>query len=82
MGYGNSTRRVQNHLYTRSLAHADFSSAVFTHAHFQKIAQIYSLCHFHYINEGVPSLVRFWLLMTKHTSQGPVTVFMNKINIF
>ena len=47
--------------YTRSL---DFSGAVFTRADFQKIAQISSLCDFHYISEGIPSLMRFWLLMT------------------
>ena len=40
---------------------ADFSGAVFSHAHFQKIAQISSLCNFHYI----PSLMRFWLLMNQ-----------------
>ena len=34
--------------YTGSLASADFSGAVFTHAYFQKISQISSLCHFHY----------------------------------
>ena len=45
--------------YTGSLAPADFSGVVFTLAHFQKIAQIYSLCDFHYISEGIPSLVRF-----------------------
>ena len=50
--------------YIRSLAPADFSSAVFTHAYFQKIAQISSLCDFHYINEEIPSLMRFWLLIT------------------
>ena len=32
--------------------------------HFQKIAQISSLCDFHYICEGIHSLMRFWLLMT------------------
>ena len=46
------------------MAHADFSGAVFTCAHFQKIAQICSLCDFHYINEEIPSLMRFWLLIT------------------
>ena len=51
-------------LYTGSLALADFSGAVFTHAYFQKIAQIYSLCNFHHISEGIPSLMHFWLLMT------------------
>ena len=45
--------------YTRSLAPADFSGAVFTCAHFQKVAQISSLCDFHYITEGIPSLMRF-----------------------
>ena len=44
-----------------SLAPADFSGAVFTCAHFQKVAQISSLCDFHYITEGIPSLMRFWL---------------------
>ena len=50
--------------YTGSLAPADFSGAVFTSAHFQKITQISSLCDFHYISEGIPSLMRFGLLMT------------------
>ena len=45
--------------YTGSLAHGDFSGAFFTCAHFQKIAQISSLCHFHYISEGIPSLMHF-----------------------
>ena len=51
-------------LYTRSLAPADFSGAVFTCAHFQKIAQISSLCDFLYISEDIPSLECSWLLMT------------------
>ena len=51
-------------MYTGSLAPAVFSGAVFTCAHFQKIVQISSLCNFHYISEGIPSLMRFWLLMT------------------
>ena len=46
--------------YTGSLAPTDFSGAVFTHAHFQKIAQISSLCDFHYISVGIP----FWFLVT------------------
>ncbi len=50
--------------YTGSLTPADLSGVVFTCAHFQKIAQISSLCDFHYISEGIPSLMRFWLLMT------------------
>ena len=37
------------HMYTGSFAPADFSGAVFTCAHFQKIAQISSLCDFQYI---------------------------------
>ena len=45
--------------YTGSLAPTDFSGAFFTHAHFQKIAQITSLCHFHYISEGNPSIMHF-----------------------
>ena len=36
-----------------------------TCAHFREIAQTYSLCDFDYISEGIPSLMRFWLLMTK-----------------
>ena len=51
-------------MYTGSLAPADFSGAVFTHAHFQKIAQISSLRDFHYISEGIPSLMHFGFLMT------------------
>ena len=50
--------------YAGSLAPADFGGAVFTCAYFQKLAQISSLCNFHYINEGIPSLMRFGLLMT------------------
>ena len=57
---------------------------------FKKIVQIFSLCNFHYIREGIPSLMRFWLLMTsccgfgscgfspdlkKCTSQGPGVLF-------
>ena len=34
-------------------------------SHFQKLAQISSLCDFHYISEGIPSPLRFWLLLTK-----------------
>ena len=49
--------------YTGSLAPANFNGVVFTRAHFQKIAQISSLCDFLYIIEGIPSLMRFWLLM-------------------
>ena len=48
--------------YTRILAPADFSGAYFTRADFQKIAQISSLCDFHYISEEIPSLMRFWFL--------------------
>ena len=48
-----------------SLAPADFSGAVCTGAHFQKVAQISSLCDFQYITEGIPSIMRFRLLMTK-----------------
>ena len=55
---------ILKELYTGSLASEDFSGAVFTRVHFQKIAQISSLCDFHYISEGIPSLMRFWLLMT------------------
>ena len=47
--------------YTGSLAPADFSGAVFTHADFQKIAPISSLSDFHYVSEGIPSLMRFWV---------------------
>ena len=36
-------------IYNGFLVSADLSGAVFTHAHFQKIAQISSLCDFHYI---------------------------------
>ena len=45
--------------YTRSLASVDFSAAVFTYAHFQRVAQISSICDFHNINEGIPSFLRF-----------------------
>ena len=45
--------------YTWSLAPADFSGAVFTCAHFQRIAQIFSLCDFHYISKIIPSLMHF-----------------------
>ena len=50
--------------FTKSLTPADFSGAVFTCAHFQKVDQISSLFDFHYITEGILSLMRFWLLMT------------------
>ena len=40
--------------HTGSLALVDFSGAVFTCAHFQKIAKISSLCDFYYISEGIP----------------------------
>ena len=43
--------------YTRSLVPADFSGVVFTCAHFQKMAQISSFCGFHYMSEGIPSLM-------------------------
>ena len=43
--------------YTGSLAPADFSGAVFTRAHFQKIAEISSLCNFHCISKGILSLM-------------------------
>ena len=55
---------IRDHHYTGSLDPADFGGAVFTCGHFQKIAQISSLCDFHYISEGIPSLMRFGLLMT------------------
>ena len=45
-----------------SLVLEDFSGAVFTCAHFQNIAQISSLCDFHYISEGIPSLMRFLVI--------------------
>ena len=51
--------------YTGSFAPADFSGAAFTCAHFQNIAKISSLCEFDYISEGIPSLMRFWLVMTQ-----------------
>ena len=44
-----------------SLAPADFIGVVFTCENFQKLAQIFSLCDFHWISEGIPSLMRFWL---------------------
>ena len=47
----------QKRAYTGSLVPADFSGAVFTCAHFQKIAQIFSLCDFHYISEGVKECI-------------------------
>ena len=43
---------TDTHNYNGSLAPADFSGAVFTCAHFQKNAQISSLCDFHYITEA------------------------------
>ena len=58
-----STSKVKPN-YTGSLAPADFSGAVFTCVHFQKIAQISSLYDFHYISERIPSPMHFWLLMT------------------
>ena len=44
---------------------ANFNGVVFTCTLFQKIAHISNLCDFHYISEGIPSLMHFWLLMTK-----------------
>ena len=55
--------RMSCEQYTRSLASVDFSGAVFTCAHFQKIAQISILCDFHYISEGIPSPMHFCLLI-------------------
>ena len=49
------------HLVYESLTLTDVSGAVFTHAH---VAQISSLCNFHYISEEIPSLMPFWLLIT------------------
>ena len=49
-------------MYTGSLAPANFSGAVFTCAHFQKIALISSLCNFNYISEGIPSNLCFCLV--------------------
>ena len=46
-----------------SLSLANFSGAVFSRAHFQRIAQISSLCDFHYKSEGIPSLMHFGLLL-------------------
>ena len=43
------------------LASVDFSGSDFTHAHFQKIAPIFSLCNFHNISEIIPSLRRFFV---------------------
>ena len=57
--FTNITKRIK---CNGSLASADFSGAVFTFAHFQQIAQISSLRNFHYISEGIPSLMGFWLL--------------------
>ena len=51
-------------MYTRSLAPVDFTGAVFTYAHFQKIIHMYSLLNFHYVSEEIPSLMHFRLLMT------------------
>ena len=68
----------------------DVSGAVVTPGHFQKIDQISSLCNFHYISEGIPSVMRFCLLLTsvmqiwfmrnfarpkKRMSQGPCDVY-------
>ena len=57
--FNSSTPWLVAHLpwYIRSLAPADFIGAVFTRAHFQKIAQISSLCNSYYISEGIPSCV-------------------------
>ena len=55
---------IWNSYYAGSLAPVNSSVAVFTHAHFQRIAQISSLCNFHSISEGISSLMRFWLLLT------------------
>jgi hypothetical protein len=87
-------KKIQN---ARSLTPADFIGAVFTHVHFQKIAQISSLCNFHYISEWIPSLMHFLLLMTqvlwiwlirifvrpkKRMSQGQGRVYTDCMRIF
>ena len=45
--------------YTKSLAPANFNGVVFTCMLFQKIANTSNLCDFHYISEGIPSLMHF-----------------------
>ena len=51
----------KNLKYTRSLTPASFCGAVFTCAHFQKKAQICIVCNIHYISEGIPSLMFFFV---------------------
>ena len=55
--------RFLNPKYTGLLAPADFSGAVFTCAHFQKIAQISSLCDFHYKTWEIVTLKFLALIM-------------------
>ena len=78
-------REIQ--MYIQSLASADFSGAVFTCTHFQKIAQISSLCDFHYITEGLKCCefgsCGFLPDLKKCTSQGPgVHVLLEPTRLF
>ena len=49
----------KNNDNTMDLWHLRISVMLFTCAHFQHIAQISNLCDFHYVSEGIPSLMGF-----------------------
>ena len=49
----------KNNDNTMDLWHLRISVMLFTCAHFQHIAQISNLCDFHYVSEGIPSLMVF-----------------------
>ena len=53
--------QLKSALYTGSMAPVDFSGAVFTCMHFQKIALICSFAISNYSSEGIPSLMT-WLM--------------------
>ena len=58
-------------MYTRFLSSVDFSGVVFTHADFQKTAQISSLCYFYCISEGIPHA----LLVTNDLSAADLAMY-------
>ena len=59
----NSSNWWQTKEHTRVPWLLRISVVQFSLMHFQKIVQISGLCYFHYVGEGIPSLMPFWLLM-------------------
>ena len=51
----------------RVLGSCGFQWCGFHSCAFSKSSQIYRLCNFHYISEGIPSLMLFWLLLLSKT---------------